>query len=395
MKNIRIKLIDIFQRSIKWDKKDDIFQNGEDNLYPNRAELIKNNSVTAKMASEIMMQFLLGSGVEGVENFVVDEKTNLKFLELAEDIAKTIVDNKGGYVWLNYNGHFKADKMKVVPFSRVRLGQKDSLEHNGKFHIKKDWSDSKEKAIIVDAYNPNKKVILEQISNAGGINKYKGQIFYFNLERQFYYPTSRIDPVLNDCDSEYQSSIYKNELLRKGFFGKTLFVTRPLIDQTIPQTIKDENGKVIPNPEFVNAESEADTLRESIEDFLGADKAGGAMLLEADFDGEKMNEWFKVETIDSKINPDLFLNVERSLRKNILAVYNNLPIGLVEASESLFSSSGASIVEMKKQYWENTKKERLIFSRILNELLNIWHEPKADININPLIQDNDSTNNKK
>lgn len=393
MKKMKISLIEIASRLIKWDKKMNIYLNGVDNLYPNRANRFRNNSVTAKMSSEIMTQFLIGRGLENIEDFIIDPITQLSFFDLTEDIARSIVDNKGVFIWVNYNGNLKFDKAHVVPFSSCRIGIKDSNDYNGKILVKKDWGDSKEQEVVVDVYNPNEEVIKSQIKRAKGIEKYKGQILYYNCERQFYYPTSRIDAVLHDCDSEAQSSTYKNQLLRKGFFGKTMFVTRPLIDESINKYVK-EDGKKILNKEYIAAETEADNLRKQIKEFLGAEKAGGAMLIETDFDGDKMKDWFQVETVESKINPDLFINVENSLRENILIAHNNLPKGLIMSSESMFSNSGEAIQQMKTQYWESTEKERAIFIRLVNEFLKNWKdEPSQEVTVKPLIV-KDETNHK-
>ncbi|MDV7390552.1 hypothetical protein RZS08_04325, partial [Arthrospira platensis SPKY1] len=81
---------------------------------------------------------------------------------------------------------------------------------------------------------------------------------FLNDDNEFFYPLSRIDAVITDCDNEHLAGVYKNRLLRKGFFGKTMVVTRNLIDDSMhPQFILDESGNRIPNPERIRLESEA------------------------------------------------------------------------------------------------------------------------------------------
>ena len=389
---MKVSIVDIFKRLIKYDKKLAIYTNGVDNAYAERTDRLINNSVTAKTASALMTQYLIGDGFGEADNFKVNPDT--KLIEFAEDIAKDIVENRGCFIHVNYNLNYQISKAKVLPFNQCRLGQKDDKEYNGKILVKKDWNDNKEKAVVIDVYNPKESVIKTQIAKAGNIDKYKGQIFYYNSERKYYYPLSRIDAVMNDCDSEAQSSLYKNQLLRKGFFGRTVVVTRSLIDEDIDETITDSNGKIIKNPEYIKAESEAEQTKKTIEDFLGAENAGGAMVIQTDFSGEKLEDAILFKNIESNIEPDLFENVENSVRDNILVAFNNLPVGLIKSNEGLFANSAEAIVEMKKTYWENTNKERNTLEQIVNDIMkNFKDYDKQILTVKPLINDNAQVDN--
>jgi hypothetical protein len=95
----------------------------------------------------------------------------------------------------------------------------------------------------------------------------------------------------------------------------------------------------------------------------------GVLLVTTDFAGEKLEDAVKFQNIESNIQPDLFEKIEVSLRKNILVACNNLPLGLVMNSDSLFGQGAGAILEMKKTFWENTEKERDELITILNDLL--------------------------
>lgn len=389
---MKVSIVDIFKRLIKYDKKLAIYTNGVDNAYAERTDRLINNSVTAKTASALMTQYLIGDGFGEADNFKVNPDT--KLIEFAEDIAKDIVENRGCFIHVNYNLNYQISKAKVLPFNQCRLGQKDDKDYNGKILVKKDWNDNKEQAVVIDVYNPKESVIKAQIAKAGDIDKYKGQIFYYNSERKYYYPLSRIDAVMNDCDSEAQSSLYKNQLLRKGFFGRTVVVTRSLIDEDIEEMITDANGNTIRNPEYIKAESEAEQTKKTIEDFLGAENAGGAMVIQTDFAGENLEGAILFKNIESNIEPDLFENVENSVRDNILVAFNNLPVGLIKSNEGLFANSAEAIVEMKKTYWENTNKERNTLEQIVNDIMkNFKDYDKQILTVKPLIDDNNQVNN--
>jgi len=363
---IKTALIEIAKKVIKWDKKLEIYTNGEDNSYPERMERFKNNSVTASMASILMRQYLIGKGFGTADDLKIG---GAKLIDIADDIAGDITDNKGVFIQVNYDLNFDISDFRVLPFNQCRVGQKDSSEYNGKILVYNDWAGKvdKSKVRIVDVFNPAKEIVSHQVEKAGGIEKYQGQILYFNIDSQYYYPLSRIDSVFMECDNEYQSSVYKNTLLRKGFFGKTLVVTRPLVDDSF--ILDAQNGDAIAVNRLREAESERETFKKTITDFIGAENGGGALHLEVDYKGENLADAILFKNIESNINDKLFEFTENSAVSKILMAYNNLPIILVKANEGVFGNSGESLRVAKETYWENTTKERTLVERIVNDLM--------------------------
>lgn len=89
-----------------------------------------------------------------------------------------------------------------------------------------------------------------------------------------------------------------------------------------------------------------------------------------DFAGEKLEDAILIKQIESRIDDELFNYTETSVRENILVAFNNLPAGLIKTNDSaLFGNSGEAIREMKRTYWENTSKERVLLTSIINGLL--------------------------
>lgn len=385
---ISVKFFDIFKKKIGYDKRNEIFENGEDNAYPEMIDRLINNSVTAKMASDIMCQYLKGSGYGKVlDDTIINNDTKTTLRDFDTHVKNEIVKNRGVFIHVNYeiqeNGTLTQTNPKVLPFDWCRIGKKDSLNYNGKIHVKSDWRNSRDEPVTFDVFNDNQTVLKAQIKATGGIEKYKGQVFYYNADIKYHYPLARVDSVIRDCDSEAQSAIYKNQLLRKGFFGKTLIVTRPLVDDNIPQEIEYE-GKMIPNREYLEEVSEADDVQDNIEKFIGAENAGGCMMVTLDHAGEKLEDAILVKNIEANINPDMFRGVEASVRENILMTHCNLPAGLVKSSEGLFSTTGDDILEMKKTYWENTKNERDLATAIVNRFTK--HIFETELVVLPLIE---------
>jgi hypothetical protein len=355
-------LIDVWKRLTPWNKSVDVYSNDTDNAYPERMDRLINNSVTAKSASNIMVQYLIGKGY-GPENdtIIINKDKNIKLVDFADDVADDLVKQRGVFIHVNWNALYQISDVSVIPFEWCRIGKTDSNDYSGKIAVCKEWLKPKKADIqLIDVFNPRKKVIDAQVEKAGGWESYKGQILFVNMDTKLIYPLSRIDSVAEDCDSEAQSSIYKNRLLRKGFFGNTLVITRPLVGKEL------EPGSA----ELAEAENERTLFQQAIKDSLGAQNAGGVLCLEMDFAGEKLEEAILIKQIESKIDDKLFNYTETSVRENILVAFNNLPSGLIKTNEaSLFGSSGEAIKEMKRTYWENTTKERNLLTSILNQLL--------------------------
>lgn len=368
---IAVRFFEIVKRLVKYNSKLEIFENGEDNAYPELTGRLISNSITAKMASRQMVKYLIGKGF-GVDRdkLIINSEENISLIKFAKSICKQYADNRGVYIHVNYEldqaGRFVRVNPKVLPFDWCRLGKEDDNKYSGKIHVKTDWRETKQEPVIFDVYNTNQKVIKAQVEEAGSIEKYKGQIFYYNEDDHLRYPESRIDAVMNDCDSEAQSSVYSNQILRRGFFGKTLIVTRPLIDTNLEEYNENEHGERVPNRDYAEAQSEADEVRDNIEDFMGAENAGGCMVVELDNAGDSLESAILVKNIEANIEPDMFKTTEESVQSKILMAYNNLPVGLVRSNQGIFATGGEALRVMKETYWENTEEERATCEMILN-----------------------------
>jgi hypothetical protein len=362
-------LKDIYQNIVNYNKKKEIFYNGEDNLYPQRMDRFINNSVTAKTATSLMIQNLILNGFgDSLDKTIVNKFKRITLYNFADDLANSKVRQRGSFIWIGWNANYKISSVEVLPFHTCRLEKMDAEGHVAKIQYSRQWDESKQEDLVTfDIFNPDPNAIESQVKKAGGWNKYKGQVLYVNDDSDYIYPLSRIDAVSNDCDNEHQASVYKNQLLRKGFFGKTLIVTRPLTEKDLPKTIF-RDGVEIRNKEYYDQESEREEFKNTIQDFIGAENAGGALHVELEWDHEKLDDAILIKNIDSNLDDKLFAHTESTTRKNILIAFNNLPNGLVEQSEGIFSNSGEAIKEMQNQYKNNCAKERSQFIDLLNDI---------------------------
>jgi len=376
-------LVDVWKRLTPWSKSADVYANDVDNAYPERMDRLINNSVTAKSAAAIMVQYLIGKGYGNeADSIIINKQKNLKLIDFADDIADDLVKQRGVFIHLNYNALYQIADCSVLPFEWCRIGKKDSTDYAGKIAVCKEWLKPKRSDIeLIDVYNPRKAVIDAQVEKAGGWEHYKGQVLYVNMDTKLIYPLSQIDSVAEDCDSEAQASVYKNRLLRKGFFGNTLVVTRPLVGDGL------EPG----SHAFKEAESEREAFQKAIKESLGAENTGGVLCLEMDFAGERLEDAILIKQIESRIDDKLFNYTEASVRENILVAFNNLPAGLVKTNDNaLFGNSGEAIREMKRTYWENTTKERNLLTAVINQILSASQD-YASLIVEPLKLTDDAT----
>ena len=376
---LKVQLMDIYKRITTFDKKLGVIKNGDDNNYPEIIDRYINNSVTAKSAANIMATYLSGKGFELENELLVNKSLTLQ--SFTRKLARSLSRQGGAFVHVNYNANYKKVSFDVLPYSHCRIGEKDDNKYNGKIIVNDTWTGKlrREDFNVIDVYNENEKVIEAQVIKAGGWEKYKGQVWYVNLNEDYDYALSPADPVMFDCDSESQSSIFKNKSLRKGFFGKTLIVTKPLIGE---REIYPEDGV-----EYQAALSERKAFKETINNFIGAENVGGALHVELEHDQTNLDDAIKIQQIGSDINDKLFEYTERSVFNNILMAFNNVPSGLIRSDVTMFGNSGEALKEMKFTYQENTTQEREMLEQTINKLLTNFKDFNKKVKIVPLIDE--------
>lgn len=370
----RINLIDLFRKVIKFDKSLGITINGESNDYPEIMERLRDNSVTALMASDKMFKYIIAKGFGKEQDKTLIGKVPI--ISIAEDIAHDIADDRGCFVHVRYNGMYEVDSFKVLTFKNCRVGKLDDKKYAGKIiYYAGDWCEKPKKQdfIVYDTFNPNKEIVKRQVELAGGIEKYKGQVWFYNMDRGKVYPLSRIHAVTEDCDSENLSGVYKNRLLRDGFFGKVILVTKPLVGKN--RHLDDSiEGRLALKKE----ESERAEFKRTFSQFMGAKNVGNAIHMEVDFSGEDLDKAIAVKQIESKIDDKLFSYTESSTRSNILVAYNNLPEMLVKSNDTVFGQNGTALKEAKISFQENTENERSIVELIINTLYKLMPEKQNE-----------------
>lgn len=381
--------IKIFQKTFGFDKGLKIFKNGVDNNYAELVEDAIDNSVTASRCVETISDFIVGKGFSDEQNkIIVHKEKGTTLFQFLQDIADSIAKQKGVFIHCNYDGNYKIKDMDVLPFIDGRVGKADDNDYSGKIVLCKDWSDKKsaKKNKEIDIYNDDKAVIEAQVEKAKGVKNYKGQVFYFKYGK-FTYPLSAIHPAIKDAESEAKASVFKHISLTKGFFGKTLVITKPLVDDLLKETDPDE---------YRNQQTERDAFKDTIKKFMGAENADGVLHVEMEFESDKIEDEFYIKQVESNIDDKLFAHTEDSVANNICAALKVPPILIRQKDGTMFAASGEMLTQAKQFVQEQTTNDRMNVEQIINKLMGNFQEPQSNLKIIPLIKtENNGTDNEE
>jgi hypothetical protein len=206
---MRSTLPNVAPRIFVKDNKISHIQNYDvDNNYPGRIMDIIKASGTATSCANLYAKFMNGKGFKDTKFW--KSKINRKGVTVDKLVRSNCYDisrTHGYALHLNYNALFQVNEVTYVPFDYCRLGFEDDNSYVAKIALYDDWACKKRNKInkedirYIDVYNPNPDVILSQIEKAGGINNYKGQIFWRSFDGDSY-PLSICDPVIEDVISD-------------------------------------------------------------------------------------------------------------------------------------------------------------------------------------------------
>lgn len=358
---VRASLIELNKRETKVDKANgkNIYLNGVDNLYPNEVERVINSSPTAFRCAKLMSKYIGGAGISKPEGGVykyselktVNDKKSYKITDIISLASRSISYQYGVFFYIGYGLNEQGDVipvcLDVLDYTKCRISKEDTEENKGKVYYK-DYEGKKELGKKGDdeywfyPYNPNEKVILEQIKKdsnneedlAKAIKHHRGQVYYLNLTPEYVYALSLVDSVYNDADTENRISIYNNKQTRSGFLGKTVVVVQGL-------------------------DEEADKeVKENVSKFLGAENSDSVYHLSVD-SALDLNNIIKFEQLEPQFDDKLFTETKNTIRENIMGAFNNIPEPLVMSSKgSLFGTNSETYKEMKLFYSEQTEEER-------------------------------------
>lgn len=333
------------------------------NDYPQRIKTVTNASVTAKGCISTYQKFIQGGGFMDTTFYkaIINSKglTCDKALDL---IAKDLADFGGFAFHVNYNLLGQKTDVTHIPFEHCRIAIEDDNGYVSKIGIHRDWIKLKRKTVVskqtidfVDIFNDIPEVIQAQIVAAGGIDKYKGQVFYFSMDGDLVYPKPIYDAAITDISSEAGISnvIYRNARMN--------FMPAGMLIRKIPETGSaktDEHGREI-----------VDSFSQNFKQFQGDENACKIIDVEASFDE---NEPKFVPFTTEKFSEEMKISSEM-VQVKIGKVFLQPPILRAENVSTGFTLQ--AMQDAYEYYNSITISERLEIERVFTRIFKNFARP--------------------
>lgn len=344
--------------NVRANKTEGIISFDDDNAYPQRVLYTIASSGIGVSCVNLFAKYIQGQGFADTAFYKAKvNRFGLTNDELLRLLATDYARFKGFAVHVKYNALLEANELQWIPFWWCRKSLPDSNEYSPKIVVYDDWDKSKNYSVKkdrlkeLDLFNPDPVIIAKQIENAGGYDKYKGQILYFSGNGNDY-PTAPCDAVLEDLETDAQIKIYNWRSVKTGF---------------INQSVMTVLG------EFADDKEKEDYFKE-VQDWQGAENSNSILVMEA-----KTKEDVPVITaLPTNINDKLFQFTKESVVGSVIQCFNQPKI-LLSIEEAGSLSDASKLQQAKVYYDEVTYSDRLIFEENFIKLFANWH----DMNVNP------------
>ena len=200
-----------------------------DNLYPQNVRKIVLNSKTGSGCMSRYISFLEGNGITNPVLSAMKVNRNGQTLDAIHSLCAADIGFHGGFaLQVNYNLLCQIVEINHVPFENVRLAEPDSEGNVSEVYIHPDWSGrmtrngkvvqvNKDNCDIVKVFNPKPEVVAAQIIAAGGVEHYKGQVYYYSRDGYMTYPLSKCDAVLRDMSTDEGLTNVSHRNVRNNF----------------------------------------------------------------------------------------------------------------------------------------------------------------------------------
>ena len=350
-----------------------------DNAYPQRMLELVAGSPTAKDCWNKRARFIAGNGFEDKD--LGRQVINPKGLTIAK-LLKAIATDKalftGFGIHVNYNANYQISSVNYVKFEDIRMGDTDSPDTADKFALYNDWGRKtwknimRNKIIFLDKYNPDPEAIQRQVDTAGGWEKYKGQLYYFNPEIDDY-PLIEADSVWEDFETEAGIKIFNNREVITGFLPSTMLFMQSRREEA--DNSRPDDGEQT----FINQPSQ---LEKDLGQFQGTKSAQKIIVIE--YEDESQKPEFKPYTIQN--NDKLFETTERSVEARIIKGFS-IPKELINAEKSSGLSNGSEKKEAIREFNDNTAADRSEIAEVFAEIFDKFYvdvNPSGNWNIIPI-----------
>jgi hypothetical protein len=351
---------------------------GQNNDYPQKVLEIVNSSGTGRTCMDIYVKFVEGAGFTDqiLSDTILnsrDERANSILRKFAKDLK-----NFNGFACLvKYNGLGLPSEYFNIPFEHCRLEIDSPRKYTGRIAVHPDWTGltgltfRMEDVNVFNHYDP--KVVINQMIEAGGPEKYLGQVFYFTSDGDFEYPISPFDPIITDMLTEESCSTVKHRNAKYNFLPAGIIVRKGIKPRTLP------NGATDPNDPY---NQEQQYSGEMIKKMQGDENACKLWVVDVDADEEKP----ELIPFDAKNLDKEYDYTEKSVQQNIASMFIIPPVLRgIAATNALGGGFGADVISQAYAFMSSvTSNERRMIEEAFQTLLEFYITPFPDTSIKPL-----------
>jgi hypothetical protein len=337
-----------------------------DNLYPQRADQVRKNSRTTKIAVKRLAGFLAGRGFAdpALASLIVNSKGET-LNDLLDQITFDAAQFEDSYVLhFKYNLNYKLAEISAVPILHSRFGLPDDDGLHFDVKINNNWERNPHKNMHQSwniyeypIFNPEPEVVKQQIDYYG-VDDYPGQILFFTTKPGVY-PESTFDAVFDQAQTQAELGIFDLNAVQQGFTGTTLF--------KYPGTFEDEEDE----REFVRG----------MQPNKGSQGANSIVVVEnpnGNFKQGDLIENLQMPNVD-RIHENTEKTTKHAIRENF-----SMPAEILGMMPESGMFNKENIMESYTYFNDITQQNRDRISRSFKKILQFWNKPiVSECEINP------------
>ena len=346
---------------------------GQGNTYPQEIENIVRSSSTGSACVDRYARFIEGDGFNELLADVVVSNDGSTANDVLSSIANDLAMYGGFAIHVNYDIFCKITDIQHVPFEWCRLEEGDDTGYIGGIAVHQDWTGTKTKngkrmkvtqqsVQHYHVFNPYPPIVSAQISKAGGIESYTGQILYVGANGRMAYPTPKADRVITEMSTDEGLANIKFRNVRCNFLTAQMLITKQ------DQTLEDDYGM------------SADGFASAIERFQGDEKANNILQMTISNEEEKPEiVEFPTKNFDKDFNV-----TDQSVVERIYCAYEQEPFLAIRNGRLGFS--GTVVRDAYNYYASLVTKEQKTISRAFASIFDRWAQvlPSVDTFIKPI-----------
>jgi len=273
-----------------------ILNYGLDNLYPQRMEQLRLNSPLVKSSTEVLEDFLNGTGWESSGDTIVN-RNGETYDDVLNQVARDASRFSGAFaLHLNFDGTGQALELQRIPFEYVRLARPNL--NTGRVEavlVSDNWERSSNKKDL----KPIRYRMLNPLTAQEDVIKTgRGQVLYFTGMENGMYPLASFDSIINTAITDASIQLYEKNNVTRGFHGATVMNYRGAIE----------------------SEREKREVKAKAEELIGTN-GPGILVMVKDSDDTSPT----LETIAGNDTSDLFTVTLGAVQDRVLQVFKQPP----------------------------------------------------------------------